>query len=240
MSKLKRVVEESDTVLGKIFDLAVSALIVVSLVTFSIETLPNLSPAFERLLWYIELATVIAFTVEYLVRLAVASHKRQFIFSFYGIVDIAAILPFYLSLGVDLRSVRVFRLFRLIRILKLTRYSRAVRRFHRALIIAHEEMILFGVTAIFMLYLSAVGIYYCESEAQPEAFGSVFHSLWWAVCTLTTVGYGDVYPITIAGRLFTFLVLITGIGIISVPAGLLASALSKARELEAQQNTEET
>lgn len=239
MSKLKRVVEGSDTVLGKTFDLAVIALIVVSLVTFSIETLPNLSSWAKRVLWYIELTTVIAFTVEYLLRLAVASHKGRFVFSFFGIIDLAAILPFYLSLGIDLRSVRVFRLFRLIRILKLARYSRAVRRFHRALIIAHEEMILFGVTALFVLYLSAVGIYYCESEAQPAAFGSVFHSLWWAVCTLTTVGYGDVYPITVAGKLFTFLVLITGIGIISVPAGLFASALSKARELE-EQNAEET
>lgn len=238
MSRLKRIIEESDTILGKTFDLAVIALIVVSLVTFSIETLPNLSPALERLLWYSELIIVIAFSIEYMLRFLVSSHKGRFVFSFYGIIDLAAILPFYLSLGIDLRSVRVFRLFRLIRILKLARYSRAVRRFHRALIIAKEEMLLFGITALFMLYLSAVGIYYCESEAQPEAFGSVFHSLWWAVCTLTTVGYGDVYPITVAGRLFTFLVLITGIGIISVPAGLLASALSKARELE-EQNTRE-
>ena len=77
-----------------------------------------------------------------------------------------------------------------------------------------------------------VGIYYFENEAQPEVFSSVFHSLWWSVCTLTTVGYGDVYPVTTGGKIFTFVVLATGLGIISVPAGLVASALSKARELE--------
>ena len=83
-----------------------------------------------------------------------------------------------------------------------------------------------------VLYLSAVGIHHFESNVQPEAFASVFHSLWWAVCTLTTVGYGDVYPVTTGGRVFTCFVLVTGLGIISVPAGLVASALSKAREME--------
>ena len=83
-----------------------------------------------------------------------------------------------------------------------------------------------------LIYPSAVGIYYFENEAQPEIFVSVFHSLWWSVVTLTTVGYGDVYPVTTGGKVFTFVVLIVGLGIVSVPAGLVASALSKAREME--------
>lgn len=232
MLNLREVVEDSSSLPGKAFDLAVIGLIVFSLLTFSIETLPNLSPSSEMVLWYIELFTVTAFTVEYFLRLFVAEHKLRFVFSFYGLIDLVAIIPFYLSLGIDLRTVRIFRLFRLFRILKLARYSRAIRRFHRALLIAREEMVLFGLAALFLLYLSAVGIYYCENEVQPEAFASVFHSLWWSVCTLTTVGYGDVYPVTTMGRVFTFFVLITGIGIISIPAGLVASALSKARELE--------
>jgi voltage-gated potassium channel len=145
---------------------------------------------------------------------------------------LAAIFPFYVGLGVDLRSLRAFRLIRLVRVFKLVRYSAALTRLHRALMIAKEEIILYlGVGAI-LLYLSAVGIYYFERDAQPEAFASVIHSLWWAVTTLTTVGYGDIYPITTGGRIFTFFVLLIGLGVVAVPAGLVASSLSKARELD--------
>ena len=154
-------------------------------------------------------------------------------FSFYGLVDLAAILPFYIASGLDLRAVRVFRLLRLVRILKLLKYSKAIDRFHRALVIAKEELILFGFVAAIMLYLSAVGIYYFENSAQPDQFKSVFHSLWWAVTTLTTVGYGDMYPITAGGKLFTFVVLMIGLGIVAVPTGLIASALSQVRDEDA-------
>ena len=91
-------------------------------------------------------------------------------------------------------------------------------------------MVLFGLTALVLVYLSAVGIYYFESTAQPEKFKSVFHSLWWAVTTLTTVGYGDAYPITLGGRIFTFFILVIGLGIVAVPTGVFASALAKARD----------
>ena len=95
-------------------------------------------------------------------------------------------------------------------------------------------MILFGFVALIVLYLSAVGIYYFENAAQPDNFKSVLHSLWWAVTTLTTVGYGDMYPITAGGKFFTFLVLMLGLGVVAVPTGLLASALSQARDEEGQ------
>ena len=85
---------------------------------------------------------------------------------------------------------------------------------------------------MFFIYLSSIGIYYFENEAQPEVFKSVFHSAWWSIVTLTTVGYGDVYPITLGGKIFTFFVLMIGVGLVTVPAGLVATALSKARELE--------
>jgi len=88
-------------------------------------------------------------------------------------------------------------------------------------------LILFIIATCFLLYLSAVGIYYFENSVQPEQFKSVFHSLWWAVSTLTTVGYGDVYPITVGGKIFTFFMLIIGLGIIAVPTGLIAAALTK-------------
>jgi voltage-gated potassium channel len=232
MPTLKRIVEQNDTRWGRVFDQSVQFLIVVSLITFSVETLPDLSQASRDFLRYAEVFTVLVFTAEYLLRLYVADRKLSFIFSFFGLVDLLAILPFYVSTGVDLRSIRAIRLFRLFRVLIVVRYSRAIRRFHRALLIAKEEIVLFALVAVLLLYLSAVGIYYFENEAQPDVFSSVFHSLWWSVCTLTTVGYGDIYPVTIGGKIFTFFVLVTGLGIISVPAGLVASALSKAREME--------
>ena len=131
----------------------------------------------------------------------VASHRLGFLFSFFGLIDLIAILPFYLAVGVDLRTIRAFRLLRVIRILKLARYSAAVRRIHRAAVIAREEVLLFLGVALLGIYVSAVAIYYFEHAVQPEVFASIFHSLWWAVITLTTVGYGDMFSVTIGGRL---------------------------------------
>lgn len=229
---IKQVIEETDTRAGRLFDLSMQFLIVVSLVAFSIETLPNLSKSTQYLLRLVEVFAVLVFTLEYVARLVVADRKMGFVTSFFGVVDFLAILPFYLALGIDLRAIRALRLLRVFRVLKLARYNAAVRRFHRALLIAREELVLFGVVALIVLYLAAVGIHHFEHDAQPEAFASVFHALWWAVVTLTTVGYGDVYPVTAGGRVFTFVVLIVGLGIVSVPAGLIASALSEAREQE--------
>lgn len=212
----------------------IQLLIVVSLVTFSIETLPNLSESARWWLRAIEIVTVAIFTVEYLLRVIVADNKWKFVFSFFGIVDLLAILPFYISTGIDLRSVRVFRLLRLFRIFKLVRYSNAIQRFHRALLLAREELILYFFMTLLLLYVAAVGIYYCENDAQPDKFASVFDSLWWAVATLTTVGYGDTYPVTAGGKVFTFMVLIVGLGVIAVPAGIVSSALATAREMEAR------
>ena len=230
---IRRIVDSTDHLSGKVFAFTIQSLIIVSLISFSIDTLPDLSLNTKKTLRVIEIITVGIFTLEYVLRITISERKLGFIFSFYGLVDLAAILPFYIASGLDLRSVRVFRLLRLVRILKLFKYSQAIKRFHRALVIAKEELILFGFVAAIMLYLSAVGIYYFENSAQPEQFKSVFHSLWWAVTTLTTVGYGDMYPITAGGKLFTFFVLMIGVGIVAVPTGLVASALSQVREEDA-------
>ncbi len=230
MDKLRAIIERRDTLGGKLFDSAIQCLIVLSLLAFCVETLPGLTSETRRVLRAIEVATVIVFTAEYLLRLTVAERKLGFVFSFFGLVDLFAILPFYLAVGLDLRSLRIVRLLRLFRALKLVRYSQAIQRCHRAFLIAREELVLFLSAAAMLLFLAAVGIYYFENAAQPEAFSSIFHSLWWAVATLTTVGYGDVYPITVGGRAFTFFVLMIGLGIISVPSGIVASALSEARK----------
>jgi voltage-gated potassium channel len=223
---------ENGTVSFGRLDYVIQVLIILSLVSFAVETLPDLGESQRRYLSWFETATVLIFTVEYLTRIVLSRPKSAYAFSFFGIIDLLAILPFYIAAGIDLRSLRAFRLLRLLRIMKLARYSSAMRLFARAFVIAREELILFGATALVVLYLAAVGIYYCEREAQPEAFSSVFACMWWALTTLTTVGYGDIFPVTTGGRIFTFFILVIGLGVVAVPTGLLASALSKARDAE--------
>ena len=198
--KLKNVIEEHDTAAGRNFDILIQIFIFISLITFSLETIPGISEDLQRVLNITEIITVSIFSIEYILRIIVADKRLKFIFSFYGLVDLLAILPFYLSVGVDLRTIRILRFLRIFRLIKLTRYNAASRRFALALKIAREEIIMFLFVSATMIYIAAVGIYYFENEAQPETFASVFHSLWWSVITLTTVGYGDVYPITMGGR----------------------------------------
>lgn len=235
--KWKAALADRESRVRRWFDGTIIALIILSLIAFAVETLPNLPSWAMQGLRIFEVIMVTLFTTEYITRIWLAERKFKFIFSFFGIIDLLAILPFFLATGMnlDLRSLRAFRLIRLIRVLKLARYSRAVQRFHRALAIAREELILFFCVAVILLYLAATGIYHFEHQAQPENFQSVFHGLWWALVTLTTVGYGDAVPITMGGRFFTFILLMIGIGVFSVPAGLLASALSTAR-LEEEKN----
>lgn len=219
-----------------VFVWAISGLIVYSVVCFSVETLPDLSFEIIQFLRYSEILIVLIFTVEYLYRIFQAPNKIKFIFSFYGLIDLVAILPFYISFAVDLRTMRLVRLLRLLRILKLARYNSAIKRFSKAIFIAKEELIIFTLASLVVLYLAAVGIYHFEHRAQPEVFRSIFDCLWWAVATLTTVGYGDIYPVTIGGRLFTFFILMVGLGLVAVPAGIVASALSAVRRQQETAN----
>ena len=234
--QIRLVVEDVKHPVGRIFSLFIQFLILVSLVAFSLDTLPDLTQAQRATLANVEIFSVPVFTLEYMARVYAVEKRVKYLFSFYGIIDLLAILPFYLFSGVDLTTARALRFVRLFRVLKLLRYNKAIDRFHRALIIAKEEIILFGFFSIILLYLSSVGIYYFENEAQPEHFKSIFHSLWWSVTTLTTVGYGDMYPITAGGKLFTFFVLMIGLGVVAIPAGLVASALTKAREVEERED----
>ena len=234
-SYIKSIVEFHDNKKSRFFSLFIQALILISIVTFSIETLPDLQPETRTLLQAIEIFCVSIFTLEYVLRIYVAEKKLKFIFSFFGLVDLIAILPFYLSFGVDLRSLRALRFLRLFRVLKLVRYNRAMNHFTRAIASAKEEIFLFIFITLILIYFSAVGIYYFESQAQPEHFSSIFDSLWWAIITLTTVGYGDVYPITVGGKVFTFIILMIGLGIVAIPTGIISSALTKSIDKKEQE-----
>jgi len=208
--------------------------ILLSCVTFALETLPSIKEPWKTVIKDSEYFFIAFFTLEYVLRMYYSEKRWKYVSSFMGVIDLIAILPFYLSLGFDLRSLRILRIFRVFRAFKLLRYNSALRRIRTAAIIAKEEIVLFLVLTTIMIFLVSSGIYYFENESQPEHFSSVFHSLWWSVVTLTTVGYGDVYPVTVGGRIFTFFVLLLGVGIVTIPAGIVASALQKARELEEQ------
>ena len=230
--KIRAIVEDNTTKKGKYFDYFIQLIIILSLISFSLETLPNISEEFRLVLERFEFVSIVIFSIEYVLRVLVTKKPLRYIFSFYGIIDILAILPFYLNRFLDLRFLRAFRVFRIFRALKLIRYNKALNRFNVAFKIVKEELVLFFIVILIMLFIVSAGIYSFENEAQPEIFKSVFHSGWWSIVTLTTVGYEDVYPITLGGRVFTFFVLIIGIGVVAVPAGLVGTALSKARELE--------
>ncbi len=232
MSVLKEIIENNSTPKGKLFDYFIQALIVLSLISLSIETLPDLSSSTREFLYKFEATCIIIFSIEYLLRVYVSDKPLNYIFSFYGVIDLIAIVPFFFPNPVDLRFLRIFRIFRIFRALKLIRYNKAISRFNIAIKLVKEELVLFLIVTVMLVFIVSFGIYYFENEAQPEAYKSVFHSMWWSIVTLTTVGYGDIYPITLGGKIFTFFVLIIGIGVVTIPAGLVATSLSKAREIQ--------
>lgn len=236
--KIDQIVETRETNFGLYFDYFIQVLILLSIASFSVETIPDLDSKTIYFLEKFELVCIVVFTLEYLIRFYIAKSKTGFAFSFYGLIDLLAILPFYLALGFDLRSARILRFLRLFRIIKLIRYNKAIRRFQNAFIMIKQELIMFSVVSLILFYLSAVGIYYFENSVQPEAFSSIFSSLWWSVVTLTTVGYGDVIPITIGGRIFTFIILMIGLGIIAIPSGMISSALTEARAMEKEEENQ--
>jgi voltage-gated potassium channel len=229
---IRKIVDDNTTRNGKIFDYVVQLLIFTSLTAYAIETLPGNSPTTQSILYWIETICIFLFTIEYILRIYIAEKPFKYIFSFYGIIDFLAILPFFMIATYDFMALRAFRIFRVFRAFKLIRYNKALNRFHLVAKLIREEVILFLIVTGIFIFLASAGIYHFENAAQPELFTSIFHSGWWAIVTLTTVGYGDVYPITVGGKVFTFFILMIGVGIVTIPAGLVASALTKARQME--------
>ena len=198
-------------------------LIFLSVISFALETEPVIQSKFSTGLYIFEVFTVGVFTIEYLSRIFISKKKLSYIFSFHGLIDLVAILPFYLSFAIDTRSLRIVRI---LKILKFGKYSHAMKRYVVALKSIKNELSVFCIIVFITLYVSAVGIYFFEKAAQPEVFGSVLDSFWWAIVTLTTVGYGDAFPITPMGKIFTSFIVIIGIAVVAVPTGLISSALA--------------
>lgn len=213
------------------FEIASSIAVVASIAIMGLETFDH-APELTHALFVADIALSLAFVAEYLYRIATSENKRGYMTSFYGLIDLVALLPLLVHAAASVRVIRLLRLIRILRLLKLRRYSNALDRYAEALKLISAEASLFtGVALVFIIAFAFV-IYEVEHEAQPELYRNIFDSIWWAVISLTSVGYGDVYPVTTAGRLFTLAMVLTGMGIVAVPTALLASALSQVKTLE--------
>lgn len=183
------------------------------------------------------------FVCEYVLRSAVTQREgasvkswRKYGGSFFGIIDLMSILPVLLPMvvGPSFAVVKTFRMLRVFRILKFGRYSRSMKMLgDTVLSVRHALMSTLFISSFIILFSSAC-MYYLEHEAQPEAFPDILSSLWWAVATLTTVGYGDIYPVTVGGKVFASVVAMVGIGLVAIPTGLMSAAF--VRKMEEQNN----
>ena len=216
-----------------VFNVIIQLLILGSAIAFVLETEPELAQ-YNSYFLIADWSFLILFTIEYALRIYAAPDKKAFIFSFFGLVDLIAILPSLVlipGLGhlPGFHVLRILRFLRVFRIFKATRFILAVDRMIEALGEVKRELLALVILSAMMVYLSACGIYYFEKVAQPEHFGTIPKSMWWAIVSLTTIGYGDVYPVTPGGKVFTAFVALIGVGLIAIPSGLLASVLTEAR-----------
>lgn len=229
--------DESKRPLSHLINFVIIVTIIVTVVVIILESVPELEAQYGKLFYTIEIFSLILFSVEYAFRLWSAPDNKhytgqketkariKYAVSPMAIIDLLAILPLILSLlSVDLRFLRVIRL---LRIFKLTRYNSAMNMLLK--VIKNEARAFFSVVfvLVIILILASSGIYLLEHKVQPEVFGSIPQSMWWSMVTLATVGYGDAVPLTTMGKLFGGVVMLVGIGIVALPAGILASAFSE-------------
>lgn len=223
-----------------IFNMSMMGLIALNVLAVIFETVPSLAEEYGDLFFYFEIVSVVVFSIEYILRFWSTvddpsfMHRRfpriAFVFSPMAIIDLLAILPsiFIIAGAVDLRLLRVLRLFRLIRLLRIARYSLAIKRLAIVAKQKGPELMISWSLSMFMLVVASSLMYFVEHEVQPEKFSSIPATMWWAMATLTTVGYGDVYPITSLGKFLGACVAFIGIGLFALPAGIIASGFGDA------------
>jgi len=213
------------------------------------ESINGISPSLRKFLYWFDILSVFIFSIEYLMRLYVsdlthpAKNRLQsllkFIFSANGLIDLLAILPFYIPMLIkaDLRFLRILRLSRFLRILKVNRYTNSLKLIWSVIKEKKSELIVTGFATLLLLIIASFIMYNIEGEKQPDVFPNILASFWWAIATLTTVGYGDVYPITGLGKFISGLIALMGIGLVALPTGIISSGFIK--RLEKQKKDEE-
>jgi voltage-gated potassium channel len=222
---------------NQVFVKFIYCLIILNVLSLIAESYESIRNDFITFFYFFESFSVVVFSIEYILRFWTADLnpkykggiiKKRILFSTstFGLIDLIAILPFYLPLifPFDLRVVRILRLFRLLRIFKLNRYSKSLQTIGSVLKETKAELMITVFVAFILMILSSTLIYYFENDVQPEKFASIGHAFWWSVATLTTVGYGDVYPITAMGKLLSGIIALIGIGFVALPTGIISSA----------------
>lgn len=224
---------------NKIFNIFILSLISINVISIILETEKAIYKIHSKTFYIIEIVSVIIFSIEYLLRLYVCTEDKKFshpikgrikfIFTFYPLIDLIAILPFFLPMlfVIDLRFIRIIRYLRIFRIFKLGKYSSSFRILKNVIKDKLDELGVILFTIFLLLIISSTLIYYAEHNAQPEIFSSIPASIWWGIVTLTTVGYGDLYLVTVFGKIIGSFVAIMGIGLFALPTGILASGFSE-------------
>ena len=222
----------------KIVNAIVISLILLNTLAVIIETMDTVYNQYVNVFKSFEIFSIIFFSLEYILRVWTITENKKFEAPIHGrlkymltagaLVDLFAVAPFYLPFAMllDLRFLRIFRLVRFLRFFKLGRYMNASKLMIRVFKSKKEELVLSFFMTLFLIIMSASIMYFVEHDAQPDKFSSIPETMWWSVATLTTVGYGDVYPITITGRILASFISILGIGMFALPAGILASGFS--------------
>lgn len=225
---------EQNGLMERLVELFILVLIVMNVLAVIID--PSIrSESGKNILKCFENFSIVVFTLEYLMRLWIADiaypEKKKwrarvsFVLSGMALIDLAAILPFYIPflIPIDLRVLRMLRLFRLFRVLKVSRYTNALTAVYRVIKSKADQLASSVFVILVLIVMSSVLMYNVESAVQPDKFSDVFDAMWWAVATLTTVGYGDIYPVTALGRILSAIIAILGIGIVAIPTGIVAS-----------------
>ncbi|MGB2304966.1 MAG: ion transporter [Flavobacteriaceae bacterium] len=229
-------------------DRFIYVLIIVNVIAMVLESHESIRNVYGYYLYIFEFVSILVFSAEYIYRIVYAHQTNgkkgvfDYVFSLFGIIDLISILPFYLNqfIKIDGRFLRILRLFRLTRIFKLGRNSSSLKVFVKSLSSVKAELIFTLFLSVLTILFSASAIYYLENEAQPDKFSSITESIWWATVSLATVGYGDVYPVTVGGKVFATLISLVGIGVVAIPTGVIsASFVEEIRiEREAKSNKE--
>ncbi|MCO4820530.1 MAG: ion transporter [Flavobacteriaceae bacterium] len=228
--KLHEILYEADTPSGKLFNLVLFITIIASIILVMLESVSSFDNKYHTFLNVSEWIITILFSIEYIARIASVRNPLKYIFSFYGIIDLLSTIPKYLSFFLvgshSLVALRALRLMRVFRILKLTRFIGATTNFQRALIASRAKIAVFLSFVLILCIILGTIMYLVESN-QNSGFTSIPRSVYWAIVTLTTVGYGDIAPTTALGQLIASVIMIMGYGIIAIPTGIVSSEISK-------------